>query len=288
MLTGEGDVGRYIYMGYLNSSYSIVQTAFKPASGVIFTGAPNGMRLITNKYFSLTTGGLETANERIRVAANGFIGIGTSNPLARLHLSSGENDLSIFWGSNSSGFLSDRFNRVILRNLNGQQSWMGIEGSAGNAVGYLGIEHWQDTSPSVSLSWNKNGDVGIGTTTPDAKLTVKGNIHTQEVKVDLNGAVAPDFVFAEGYELKTLAETEEYIQKHKHLPEIPSAKEMEENGIKLKEMNLKLLQKIEEPTLYIINQQKEIKTLKEKQSLWKRRKGNSKKIRVTFYVTKSL
>ena len=234
MLTGEGDVGRYIYMGYLNSSYSIVQTAFKPASGVIFTGAPNGMRLITNKYFSLTTGGLETANERIRVSANGFIGIGTSNPLARLHLSSGENDLSIFWGSNSSGFLSDRFNRVILRNLNGQQSWMGIEGSAGNAVGYLGIEHWQDTSPSVSLSWNKNGDVGIGTTTPDAKLTVKGNIHTQEVKVDLNGAVAPDFVFAEGYELKTLAETEEYIQKHKHLPEIPSAKEMEENGIKLK------------------------------------------------------
>ena len=102
---------------------------------------------------------------------------------------------------------------------------------------------------------------------------MKGNIHTQDVKVDLNGAVAPDFVFAEGYELKTLAETEEYIQKHKHLPEIPSAREMEENGIKLKEMNLKLLQKIEELTLYIINQQKEIKILKEKLITLENRNG---------------
>ena len=109
------------------------------------------------------------------------------------------------------------------------------------------------------------GNVGIGTgsTQPDAKLTVKGDIHTQEVTVDLQGAVAPDFVFEEEYELKTLEETEEYIQANKHLPEIPSASEMEENGFELKEMNLKLLQKVEELTLYLIEQNKEIQNLKQ-------------------------
>jgi len=108
---------------------------------------------------------------------------------------------------------------------------------------------------------NADGNVGIGTTSPDAKLAVKGDIHTQEVLVDLNGAVAPDFVFEPNYKLRTLAETEKYIQENKHLPEIPSAAKMEENGIELKTMNLKLLQKIEELTLYTIEQQKQLRSL---------------------------
>src|SRR5690606_13741149 len=94
--------------------------------------------------------------------------------------------------------------------------------------------------------------VGIGTTTPDSKLTVKGNIHTNEVKVDLLGAVAPDYVFENDYYLKPLKEVENYITKEKHLPNIPSAKNMETDGINLKEFNLKLLEKIEELTLYTI------------------------------------
>ncbi|MCX2680343.1 tail fiber protein [Galbibacter sp. EGI 63066] len=113
-----------------------------------------------------------------------------------------------------------------------------------------------------------DGKVGIGTTNPDSKLTVKGNIHAQEVKLDLNGSVAPDYVFKEGYDIKTLEEVEDYIQKKGHLPNIPSAKEMEEEGIDLKAMNLKLLEKIEELTLHIIelkktvdNQEKRIKGL---------------------------
>ncbi|QLE02043.1 hypothetical protein HX109_10935 [Galbibacter sp. BG1] len=105
--------------------------------------------------------------------------------------------------------------------------------------------------------------VGIGTTEPDSKLTVKGKVHAQEVKLDLVGSVAPDYVFKEGYNLKSLEEVERHIKDKGHLPNIPSAREMEEEGIDMKEMNLKLLEKIEELTLYIIEQQNLIKQQKE-------------------------
>ncbi len=118
----------------------------------------------------------------------------------------------------------------------------------------------------------KNGKIGIGTKTPDQLLTVKGKIHTQEVLVDLNGAVAPDYVFenyyagktSNNYKLRSLKEVESFIKQHHHLPDVPSAKEIAKNGLSLKEMNLLLLQKIEELTIYTLEQQKEIDALKEK------------------------
>ncbi|MHC0446386.1 hypothetical protein ACWA1F_13330 [Flavobacterium sp. 3-218] len=104
--------------------------------------------------------------------------------------------------------------------------------------------------------WNANGNVGIGTENPDAKLAVNGNIHSKEVKVDLT-VLAPDYVFENDYQLKTLGEVESYISENKHLPEIPSAKEFEKNGINVSEMNMALLKKIEELTLYMIEMKKE-------------------------------
>ncbi len=119
----------------------------------------------------------------------------------------------------------------------------------------------------------KNGNIGIGTKFPDELLTVKGKIHTQEVLVDLNGAVAPDYVFENYYDgtsklnttyrFPSLSEIENYIKEHHHLPGVPSAEEFEENGLSLKKMNLILLEKIEELTLFTIQQQKDIDLLKE-------------------------
>ncbi|WP_422860392.1 hypothetical protein ACOKFD_05905 [Flagellimonas sp. S174] len=102
-----------------------------------------------------------------------------------------------------------------------------------------------------------NGFVGIGTISPDMKLTVKGKIHAEEVKIDLS-VPAPDYVFKEDYELRTLNEVEQFIEENNHLPEIPSAKEFEQNGVMQAEMDMNLLKKIEELTLYTIQQEKKI------------------------------
>lgn len=106
-----------------------------------------------------------------------------------------------------------------------------------------------------------NGYIGIGTKSPDSRLSVKGKIHTQELVIDLKGAVVPDYVFTPEYPLKSLHTVEEYINKNGHLPNVPSAKEIQANGLDVKNMNLKLLEKIEELTLYVIALHKKNKEL---------------------------
>ncbi|MCC9072581.1 tail fiber protein [Flavobacterium sp. F-65] len=125
------------------------------------------------------------------------------------------------------------------------------------------------TSGGERMRIDQAGNIGIGTINPDAKLTVAGNIHAREVKITVNAGVVPDYVFANGYKLKSLQEVEEYIKKNSHLPEIPSAKEIEKNGLMLAEMNMGLLKKMEEMTLYMIEQDKEMKNLKKENEILK-------------------
>jgi hypothetical protein len=114
--------------------------------------------------------------------------------------------------------------------------------------------------PTPALSLTRGGNVGIGSYSPDAKLAVKGQVHASEVKVDLN-VPGPDYVFEKNYKLSSLEEIKNYIDQNKHLPEVPSAKEMEKNGVQLGEMNMLLLKKIEELTLYQIQSVERIQML---------------------------
>jgi|GEM_PF-6455112 len=111
-----------------------------------------------------------------------------------------------------------------------------------------------------------NGNVGIGTTNPTSRLTVAGNIASREVKVTVDAGA--DFVFEKDYNLPSLDSVDKFIKENKHLPQIASAKEMQKDGINLSEINIKLLQKIEEMTLYMIEQNKRMNKLeKENQDL---------------------
>ncbi|WP_316834533.1 hypothetical protein [Pedobacter nutrimenti] len=109
---------------------------------------------------------------------------------------------------------------------------------------------------------NRNGYVGIGTDTPRERLSVNGNIRAKELKIE--AANWPDYVFEKDYQLPTLEQTEKHIQEKGHLPGIPSAAEVKAEGIEVGDMNAKLLKKIEELTLYLIELKKEVKELKAK------------------------
>lgn len=111
-----------------------------------------------------------------------------------------------------------------------------------------------------------NGNVGIGADNPQQKLVVDGTICAHEVRVALTSAVCgwPDYVFDDNYELASLEEVEQHIDSEGHLPGIPSAEEVENNGIHIGEMQARLLEKVEELTLYLIQQNKKIEAQEDK------------------------
>ena len=128
------------------------------------------------------------------------------------------------------------------------------------------------TNNETRIAIDTLGNVGIGTSNPQAKLAVDGGILAKSVRINTSSSYWPDYVFSQDYELMNLKDLENYISDNKHLPGIISAKEVEMQGnVDIGEINAKLLEKIEELTLYIIDlqeqinkQQKQINELKTK------------------------
>jgi len=192
-------------------------------------------------------GGLKfftSGRSAVTISHTGFLGLGTSSPIDMLDVNDGK---AIVRNSieNGSVYLSG-----------------GINGTP-----CLQSANYINNSPRVLAINPFGGNVGIGTHNPQSKLTVAGNIAAQEVRVYVDAGA--DFVFLDHYRLMPIGEVRSYIRENGHLPEIPSAEMMKSDGISLGEMNIKLLQKIEELTLYVIEQserldrqQKEIDKLK--------------------------
>ena len=205
---------------------------------------------------------------RFAITPSGNVGIGTTSPTYALAIqTAAQNVLSIKSSSHSildieSGIGLNSYLRFM---NNGANKWDLTSEAGGNLRVY-------DYANGVTrFLITPAGNVGIGTNSPDAKLAVKGQIHTQEVKVDLQGSVAPDYVFEKEYDLVELEEVEKYINENKHLPNIPSAKEIGEEGLELGKMEMKLLEKIEELTLYMIDFKKEMDKMKQENQKLKNR-----------------
>ncbi len=136
--------------------------------------------------------------------------------------------------------------------------------SEGNNTLKIGGTGGSAPPASGIINITANGLVGVGTTTPQSEFSVKGTITAQRVKVTQAGWA--DYVFHKDYQLPSLDEVENYVRSNQHLEGIPSAAEVEKDGIDVGEMNKKLLAKVEELTLYLIEQNKKIAALEE----WKR------------------
>ena len=124
---------------------------------------------------------------------------------------------------------------------------------------------WRNAAGTTNyMKITSSGKVGIGTINPGSyKLAVEGTIGTRAIVVT-TVTPFPDYVFNPGYALRSIRDVENYISQHKHLPGIPSTKDVEDaGGFELGEMNKKLLEKVEELTLYIIELNKRIEQLEQ-------------------------
>jgi hypothetical protein len=207
------------------------------------------------------------------------VGIGTANPRGSLdlgmgglnknlrlgdYLDIGETDYRnvVYFGFNSilsSSSIAGNYNRFIPHYNLGQGLIM-VQNGYAQGLDIYGID-WEGSSAEKDfpndfthiIQFKYDGKVGIGTQVPTHLLTVNGTIKAQELILSPVGA---DFVFEDDYQLRSLDEVENYIKKNKHLPDIPSAKEMEKNGVNTGKFHSNLLQKVEELTLYMIEMKK--------------------------------
>lgn len=132
-----------------------------------------------------------------------------------------------------------------------------------NYVDSLANGQWVKNVPDINQVFHM-GNVGIGgMASANAKLNVNGIVLANQVAVSTNAATWPDYVFAPGYPLPSLAATEAYVQKHRHLLGIPSAKKIEKDGLDVAEMQAALLKKMEELTLHVIRHERLLKAHEE-------------------------
>ncbi|CAM4114772.1 hypothetical protein SAMN06265348_103284 [Pedobacter westerhofensis] len=213
---------------------------------------------------------------------SGSVGIGTQIPSSYVH--GGNNKvLEIFNPNtvlNSQSHLVLSTGSVLNGGSAGTLTWISKNSQASKAMAYIACYQEGDATTNASggiafatsdggdlthrMYIGKNGNVGIGPGTKNLseRLSVNGTIRAVEIKVENKNW--PDYVFKDDYGRPSLKEIAVQIKNTGHLPGIPSAEEVKSKGVELGDMNARLLKKIEELTLYLIDKDKELDSLKER------------------------
>ncbi len=193
--------------------------------------------------------------ERMRIDENGNVGIGTINPNAQFNVVQNQvGPVAIFDG------VSPNYESTIVLRLDGNAGYLshGGWGLGANVLGFGGQNH---SYPDIRINTiTSQVAIGNATTAAGYMLTVAGKVICTELKVQLQPF--PDYVFSKDYDLKSIEEVEQHINTYNRLPGMPSACEVEEGGMSVGEMTGKVVEKVEENTLYIIQLKKEIDALK--------------------------
>lgn len=198
----------------------------------------------------------------------GNIGIGTASPLSKLEVSttsSGEQSSISIHQTHTSGNPINEPTSQLLYNWYGEPK-ASINFHRGSAAidGFMSFSTAANNTPIERMRIDEHGNVSIGVTNSYGyKLAVAGNMIAEKIKVKLQ-TNWPDYVFQESYSLPSLKQVESFIKENKHLPGVPTAKETKENGIDLGQNQAVLLEKIEELTLYLIEQNKKMEALQKK------------------------
>ncbi|HEY0055203.1 MAG TPA: hypothetical protein VGB63_07600 [Pedobacter sp.] len=266
----------------ISMGYNTIKGSGTGSHNLHLAGSGTGMVNVTSNFQVNGTTNLTSPLTGTSATFTGNMGIGTTSPDALLTVGASSSSSNVVnkrlqlnsnWVATNGTRQMTALSFVATSGHNqdpfldtGGETYKNWHLASVSEVGYYGVPRFSFIHRgSEYLTVKDDGNVGIGTTTPDSKLTVAGKIHSQEVKVTVNAGA--DFVFQHDYNLKPLAEVAEYISVNKHLPEIASANEMKKDGLELGEMNIKLLQKIEELTLYMIEKDKQVKALEARLNL---------------------
>ena len=202
---------------------------------------------------------------------NGRVGMGTTAPETKLHINGGSTPGEVLRldGTNTQMLLAENNVTKGFFNLTGDDVKIGTLASNDNGRFIIRL------NGGDRMFVHPDGRLSIGTATPATgyMLSVNGKIISEEVRVELD-VNWPDYVFKPGYKLPSLKQVENFIQKNHHLQGIPSAQQVKNEGIELGDMNKRLLEKVEELTLYLIQQNKKIETLENKVSVLEKNSSN--------------